>query len=327
MRNPFCFRLITMLMVVALAGSCTDAPPPPQEHQPNPQQCTQTGTIESSTCGTGIWGNRWIVTDDNQWLRPQSTTLNRAAMPEIGQRVRFSAQKVDYDPSWDTVPRCLAIVPVHQNVEITCFQVVNEDSATNECDQQGRWTLLRPADMPGQFNCGGWVIATQEGQLLKPFPGIDEIPGTPTEGAVVRFSYEHANPTFWPCDQTIPVNITCWGALDRPSCTSVIYNDYQPMDSSGVDVGGYHIRKAWLEDAYHLKIIAAWSGGCQDPEFGLHAHRSNTREFPGTLRLRMFRQVADPCQAYPTDTFCFDLKDAGRGREERLYLMNYGLVH
>ena len=319
--------LIAMVLIAALTGGgCTDAPPPPQKDNPNPEPCTQTGTIQSSICGTGIWNNLWIVTDEGQWLRPQSTTLTVENMPEAGQRVRFSARKVDYDPSWDTVPRCLATIPAHQNITVTCLQMIPEDSATVECNKRGRWTKLQPSDVPEQINCGGWVIATPDSQYLKPFPDVEEVPGNPTEGQAVRFSYEHANPTFWPCDQTVPVTITCWKADNETSCTPVIYMDNQPMDSAQKDVGGYQIRKAWLEDTYQLRIIAAWSGGCQEPQFGLHAYRNSTTEFPSTLSLRLFRQVADPCQAYLTDTFCFDLEAAGRRREEQVYLMNHGLV-
>lgn len=85
--------------------------------------CNVNGTMVRVTCGTSIYDNLWIRTDNGKLLRPCDQSFQTICAIELkeGQRVKFSYREINGTSPCDGMITCMATLPVHKSVIIDCI--------------------------------------------------------------------------------------------------------------------------------------------------------------------------------------------------------------
>lgn len=95
--------------------------------------CKQSGKMVTIACGPSIYGNLWIQTESNEYLRPCDQSFQTIAALDLkeGDDVKFSYRKINNCTKCKKQVTCSATIPQHTHVIIDCISVTNPPSA--EC--------------------------------------------------------------------------------------------------------------------------------------------------------------------------------------------------
>lgn len=187
-------------------------------------ECTVTGTMTRVQCGSSIYDNLLILTDDGKYLQPcnQSFETLVAYSFKDGDRVMFGYSKLT-GPS--LCGASCAAGPTGEPVTIDCIKLIEDDNR-GECSLEA--TVVSFTCATSIYN--DYWFQTDDGQLFQPcdqsFATL--VPIELNVGDRVRFGY-HKLIGKSPCDE----KIACTAVV--PDATKIVVDCLYPLNNNPSD--------------------------------------------------------------------------------------------
>lgn len=224
-------------MLLVILGAC-DAPVREPAQEPVGPACSQSVEVVSISCGSGVWGSRWLMRPDSTLLCPMAfgPGVDTAYRPEVGDRLRIDYSV--YNPETDTlgmiVPElvCMGLTPPAEAVTLRCIDPMSEQAPAARC------TATAVVETPGVEGCRPH-FRLPDGRLLEPvWQASDSLavarPDSLPEGMSVRIAYSRPQGLGSYCMVGTPARITCFSPadsrLDTACGTSGVWRDFSGLD-------------------------------------------------------------------------------------------------
>jgi hypothetical protein len=178
-KNTFLFLSLFSLIVLS---SCEKDNPPSGGggNDPKNPECNTYGTFVRLLCGSSIYDNYWIKTDDGRYLQPCATDVATFLPLTIseGTRVKFGYKKIYGRTACDDIINCAAIderMSGSSKIRVTCIEIVNQEPDTFTCNLVGRVLVNDNCKLKMILGDDGTLIEPQNQDILIPYANRSHI--------------------------------------------------------------------------------------------------------------------------------------------------------
>jgi hypothetical protein len=267
---------------------------------PQPATCSTYGTFTKVICGTSVYDNYWILTDDGKFLQPCETDVTTRCPLNIteGTRIKFGYKKISAGHGClDEVINCAAIDPrLNQSnkirVKVTCLEIIEQPA---QCQFIG--TILEHP------TCSVKYIQMDDGSQFEPvnqgvFNGF-------SADEKVLFSYNPVLTFQMTCSGAAAVELTC---ITRMGCPPP-----PPVDCRPLVIGD---DPRTLPANFLINVLDAYiDGNCLKLKVGFSGCDASTDRisltwdgiFDGDANLALVDDAPQMCNAYFTQEVSYDL--------------------